>query len=188
MAKEMKLSILICTVPSRVDTYLPKMVKSLMKQKVKGVEILWFGDSKDRSVGQKRNDLLSLAQGEYVTFVDDDDRVTDDYVLQILNGISTGADVVNFKVSCSVNSGEYRDVFYDARFLHNENFSDHYNREPNHIMCVKRVLALQAGFPLKNMGEDDIYAKRLKPLIKNQAFIDKVLYYYDFFNTVSETQ
>ena len=184
----MKLSILICTVPSRVEVYFPKLWKSLEPQLNKEVEVLWLGDNKQRSVGQKRNDLLKLAQGDYVAFIDDDDRISDDYVSKILSGIQSGADVVNFKVSCSVNGGDYRDVIYDARFRKDNNFSDHYERLPNHLMAVKRELALRVMFPLKNMSEDADYARRLKPLIKKQATIDKVLYFYDFFHTVSETQ
>lgn len=184
----MKLSILICTVPSRVNSYLPKMVESLMKQATKDVEILWLGDNKQRTVGNKRNDLLNLSQGDYVAFVDDDDRVTEDYIKYLLLGTDSGADVINFKVSCSVNGGEYRDVIYDARFSKDTNHADHYERLPNHLMAVKRDLALKVGFPHKNMSEDADFAMRLKPLIKKQAFIDKILYYYDFFNTVSETQ
>ena len=184
----MKLSILICTVPSRVDTFLPKMVTSLCKQAGKDVEVLWLGDNKKRTVGQKRNDLLNLAQGEYVTFVDDDDRVTDDYVSNILKGIETGADVVNFNVMCSLNGGKAKRVDYDARFLRDAETKEAYQRLPNHIMCVKRELAVSVGFPKKNMSEDADFAKRLRPLIKKQAFINKALYYYDFSHQVSETQ
>lgn len=186
----MKLSILICTVPSRVEKYLPKMINNLDKQaeKHKEVEVLYLGDNKRRSVGEKRNDLLRLAKGDYVAFVDDDDEVTQDYVKMLLWGIESGADVVNFKVSCSVNGGEYKDVIYDARFHGNQNHKDQYWRLPNHIMCIKKELALKAGFLEINMGEDDEFAKRLKPSIKTQASIDKVLYYYIFSHQTSETQ
>lgn len=184
----MKLSILICTVPSRMSTYLPKLLGRILPQATKDVEVLWLGDNKKRSVGEKRNNLLSLAQGEYVCFVDDDDDVTDDYVALILKGIAKGGDVVNFKVSCSVNGGKYKDVLYDARFAKDKNFSDHYERISNHLMVVKRELALKVGFPKINMSEDANYARRLKPLIKSQVFIDKVLYLYTFSNKISETQ
>lgn len=168
--------------------YLPRIIEMLEPQATKDVEILCLLDNKKRTVGKKRNDLLQLAQGEYVAFVDDDDRVADDYVSYLLKGIASGADVINFKVSCSVNGGEYRDVFYDARFRRDQNFKDRYERRPNHLMCTKRELALKAGFPEQNMGEDDVYAGRLRPLIKKQAFIDKILYYYDFSHQISETQ
>jgi len=184
----MKLSILICTVPSRAKTFLPKLLDKLLPQATKDVEVLWLGDNKQRSVGQKRNDLLNLAQGEYVTFVDDDDEITDDYVVLILKGIATGKDAVNFKVACSVNGSPYKDVFYDARFTKDRDFKDRYERRVNHIMCVKRELAVKTGFPKINFSEDADYAKRLRPLIGSQAFINKVLYYYNFSNSISETQ
>ena len=184
----MKLSILICTVHSRTTTYLPKILDKLLPQATKDVEVIWLGDNKRRSVGKKRNDLLRLAQGEYVVFVDDDDMVTDDYVVTLLMGTASKADVINFQVMCSVNGGEYKPVYYNAEYRMNKNFSDRYERLPNHIMCIKRDLAIKAGFPEKNMGEDDDFAKNLRPLLKTQSFIDKPLYYYTFSHQVSETQ
>ena len=124
----MKLSILICTVPSRVDSYFPKLLKKLESQLNKNVEVLWLGDDKKRSVGEKRNNLLSIANGEYVTFVDDDDDISDDYVKTILHYIvnGKGVDVINFNVMCSVNGGEYKRVDYDARF-YNKDYSEQEN-------------------------------------------------------------
>lgn len=186
---KMKLSILICTVPSRIDDFFPSILKKLDKQaELKDVEILYLGDNKKRTVGQKRNDLLALAQGKYVVFVDDDDDITDDYVAEILNGTNSDADVINFHVMCSVNGGEYRRVDYDASFTRNSNKPTHYERQPNHIMCIKKELAIKAGFPKKNVGEDDEFAKRLSRLLKTQAFIEKTLYYYNFSHQTSETQ
>ena len=45
-----------------------------------------FFDNKKRTIGKKRDEMLKLAQGKYVTFVDDDDRISDDYVDEIMNG------------------------------------------------------------------------------------------------------
>lgn len=184
----MKLSILVCTVFSRVDGFLPKIIKQIEPQLTDEVEVLYLGDNKRRTVGEKRNDLLTIAQGEYVAFVDDDDRITDDYVKKLLEGIETGADIVNFMVACSVNGGEYKPVYYDARFKKDRNLSDRYLRLPNHLMCVKRKIALGNMFPMVSFGEDAAYAEKLRGKIKTQAFIEKVLYYYDFNNKTSETQ
>ena len=83
----MKLSILICTVPSRVGNFLPAAVTELQRQIDSSgqgqVELIYLGDNKQRTVGRKRNDLLQLAQGEYVAFVDDDDRVAPNYISRI---------------------------------------------------------------------------------------------------------
>ena len=184
----MKLSILICTVPSRVESFFPKLLKTLESQLTKDAEVLWLGDNKQRTVGEKRNNLLSIANGEYVTFVDDDDEITNDYVSQILNAIKEGADVINFNVMCSVNGGEYRRVDYDASFGRDSDHADHYKRIPNHIMCIRRELAVRTGFPKISMSEDADFAKRLRPLIRSQSFIRKTLYYYNFSHKTSETQ
>ena len=184
----MKLSILICTVPSRVNEYLPKLIDRLLPQATKDVEILWLGDNKQRSVGKKRNDLLDLAQGEYVTFIDDDDMVSEDYVSELLNAIRGGADVINFNVMCSVNGGEYKRVDYNVNFKRDYDTAEAYKRLPNHIMCSKRILAQTARFPEINMSEDAQYAKKLKLLIKTQTFIEKPLYWYTFSHQTSETQ
>ena len=185
----MKLSILICTVPSRVRSFLPKIITSLEKQlPKKDVEILYFGDNKMRSIGEKRNDLLRLAQGEYVVFVDDDDRVEPDYIPQILHAIQSNADVICFDVMCSIGGHGAKVVKYDAKFPMDRDCKEHYERLPNHIMCIKKELAIKVGFPDKSFAEDQDFAKRLRPLIKRQARIKKVLYWYDFSHATSEVQ
>jgi len=55
-------------------------------------------------------------------------------------------------------------------------------------MCVKRELALQVPFKEINFGEDADYAKRLKPLLKSEHSIHKVLYHYDYNSKTTETQ
>ena len=184
----MKLSILICSVPTRMSTHFRQLLDVLLPQATKDVEVVWLGDNYKMSVGEKRNNLLSIAKGKYVTFVDDDDMVSKDYVAELLRYINGGADIICFNVNCSLNGGKYKRVDYDANFLADHETKDAYKRLPNHICCVKREIALQVGFLSINMGEDSDYAKRLKPLIKTQSIINKVLYNYDFSHTISETQ
>ena len=181
------LSILICTIPGRISE-LKKLMDVLSQQLTSEVEVIYLGDNKKRTVGQKRNDLLKLSQGRYVAFIDDDDKITEDYVSLLLKGIRSGADVVNFDVECSVNGGPFKKVFYDAKFKTDKNKPDHYERIPNHLMCIKREIALTAGFPEKSFGEDQEYAKRILPRIQRQAKIEKTLYYYIFSHKTSQTQ
>lgn len=184
----MKLSILICTIPNRVGSYLPKLIKEVNDQCVDGVQLLYAGDNKTMSVGEKRNWLLAMAKGEYVVFVDDDDWIDKNYINEILTGIKSGADVICFKVLCKVERKRPKEVVYDIRFKRDRNLPQRYERIPNHIMCIKRDLARQVGFKNRNFGEDADFAKRLKPLLKTQCVIDKVLYYYTFSHKISETQ
>ncbi|MCX6328210.1 MAG: glycosyltransferase [Bacteroidia bacterium] len=182
----MILSVLICTLPNRLDDLKTIMAKLLPYQNK--IEILYLGDNKKRSVGKKRNDLLRLAQGDYVVFVDDDDRITDDYIPLLLKGCQSGSDIVLFDVECSVNGGEFKKVYYNAQYPADRDLVNYYERLPNHLMCVKRALALKVMFKEINMGEDGIYALGLKPLIRTQAYISKTLYYYVFSHKKSETQ
>ena len=51
------------------------------------VELLVLIDNKKRTLGAKRNEMIGLAKGEYVVFIDDDDLVSEDYVESILEAI-----------------------------------------------------------------------------------------------------
>ena len=106
------LSILICGVPSRLRNNLAeKLITKLEKQaNGKPVEVLYFLDNKKRSIGQKRNDLLNLAKGEYITYIDDDDNVPMDYISSLLLGIKTRVDVIVFEAEISINGSTYKKV------------------------------------------------------------------------------
>jgi glycosyltransferase involved in cell wall biosynthesis len=152
------------------------------------VEVITVIDNKCRMLGTKRNDLLNMAQGDYVVFVDDDDRVSDDYVQQLLDGVTVGADIITFEVEVSLNGNEPKPCYYDMRYKSDYNLPDSYHRLPNHIMAVKRELALATKYQDILKGEDADYSKRLAPLLKTQHIIEKVLYYYDYSDVTTETQ
>ena len=97
------LSILILTLPTRIDSY-SNLIKSLNKQVVENnlvhrVQILSICDSKEISVGKKRNILLKESIGKYVCFIDDDDIVSPNYLIKLLEGINSNADVITFCIS-----------------------------------------------------------------------------------------
>lgn len=196
----MKLSILVCSTQNRYATFLPKLLGQLFAQwealhhydKMQ-VEILTLIDNKMRMLGSKRNDLLSIAQGEYVVFCDDDDRISDDYVLQLLGATAVGADCITFKVNVSINGGAPKICHYSNCYTEDYNQMEGkeviaYHRLPNHIMAVKRELALQVKFKDILKGEDADYSKRLLPILQTSYEIDKVLYHYDYSDMTTETQ
>ena len=106
-----RLSILIPSVPRRREQ-LDKLLASLYPQSSAETEILVFLDDKKRSLGRKRNDMMAMAQGEYLAFVDDDDRVSQDYVQTLLEATKTGEDVINFDVEITTNGQDPRKVIY----------------------------------------------------------------------------
>jgi len=187
-----RFSILVCSVSTRRSTFMPKIIEQIYGQIEregldKEVECIVLMDNKTMTVGDKRNRLIEASRGHWVCFVDDDDRIADDYVRTLYRASrKTDADTITFYASVSIN-GQMPKI---ARFFcsENKNLPDAYDRQPNHLMLIKRNIAHLIGFKSISFQEDDDYAARCYPLIKKIYNIDKVLYYYDFSTTTTETQ
>lgn len=175
----MKLSILICSIYERFDS-LKLLTNKLNSQVNSDVEVLSISDNCKMPLGVKMNALMSLASGEYVTFVDDDDMVSDDYIESLLAEMETHPDVITFKVMRYVNGVEDLPVYYHKEFGENKNEPDRYLRIPNHIMCFRRELAQKVKFKENNFGIDTIFAEEILPMIETERSIDKFLYHYYF--------
>lgn len=183
----MKLSILVPSVAERRNTFLPKcldmlygQLESLLIEQQKSVEVLFLIDSKERMLGSKRNNLIDISQGEYIVFVDDDDRIEPDYISSLLTGIESNADVITFLASVSLNGEPAKICHYSNKYVKDYNTVDTYHRLPNHICCVKKEIALKVPFLNIKNGEDSAYSKQLKPHLKTQHEINRVLYHYDY--------
>ena len=81
------LTILVPTVPSRIDYFYPRIMKQLLDQtkKYNNIELVSFFDNKKRTIGKKRDEMLKLAQGKYVTFDIGGDATTTQMSEQITN-------------------------------------------------------------------------------------------------------
>lgn len=194
----MKLSILILTIKKRLD-----LLKSLLKEfenqisgdvvmaridrlrmiKFKDVEILIYSDDV-LSIGEKRNTLLDMASGEYLCFFDDDDEPAKDYISTLLEAITHNPDCVSLRGIMTTNGlnpelFEHSLKYKEWKTTKNE---IKYERYPNHLNCIKSEIAKQIPFPNKNHGEDYDWSKKLHEsgLLKNEYYIDKVIYNYKF--------
>ena len=190
------LSILIPSVHTRWNTFARQIQSQIYDQyndlrpeDQARVEILFWSDNKTMTIGEKRNRMVEAARGRYVTFIDDDDKITKDYTSALLTAIAhSDADVITFEVSVRLNGGSPKICKYSKYYPNDFNTHDGYYRLPNHIMCVKKELAFKAGFQNKNFGEDAEYARALKPFLETEYPICRVLYHYDFNSGTTETQ
>lgn len=184
----MKLSILITTLPVRSEK-LQFLINSIKKQ-IKGrkVEIIYLGDDKTKSVGAKRNDLLSISRGEYITFVDDDDMVSNEYLDEIFRAMESKPDVIAFHVQRFLNGEKQKVMIYDNVTLRPRMAPNatHYKLCCNHL-CVWRKSIIKVRFPDKSLGEDHDWAMDMINHYKTFHTIDKVLYNYYYSTTESET-
>jgi glycosyltransferase involved in cell wall biosynthesis len=185
------LSILIPTLPARIDC-LASLIQKLNKQIIDlgfidRVQILTLCDTKEYTVGEKRNRLLELSTGKYVCFIDDDDDISDNYLCEILKAIESNADVITF---CGDYVENNRVTPFSISSVHRDNFDaiNMFYRLPNHLCPVKRELALNSMFTNKNFGEDSDYSELLNKIISNEFHINKKLYFYMYDGNKSQTK
>lgn len=185
------LSILILTLPTRIDSY-AKLIKSLNLQVIQNnligrVQILSLCDTKEISVGEKRNILLNKSVGKYVCFIDDDDEIASNYLIKIISALNSNADVITF-------CGDYVEnkirTPFSISMVHRNNYNhtNLFSRLPNHLCPVKRQIALSCQFTDKNFGEDSDYAERINKYIKNEFHIQDKLYFYMYDSNTSQTK
>lgn len=135
-----------------------------------------------QNIGEKRNDLLKMANGKFVVFIDDDDMVSDDYVEKIVKAIleNPEADCIGIKgiITFDGNNEKKWEISKDFGSWYESN--NIYYRTPNHISPIRTSIAKSVGFPNISNGEDFEYSMGVLPLLKNEVKIDHELYHYQF--------
>lgn len=150
------------------------------------IEVLMEPDNKEKSVGTKRNILLSRAPGEYIAFIDDDDRISDNYFKLLFEGIEKDVDCCSLKGVITENGKNplifEHSIKYKEYLTNSQDKEIRYERYPNHLNCIKSNIAKKFKFPEVNHGEDTDWATQIfkSGLIKTEHYIDEFIYYYDW--------
>lgn len=176
-------SLLICTIPTRQEIFstLLEEIEVYKKQVSIKVQVL-FDMRTDISVGQKRNDLITRASGKYSCFVDDDDKITSDYLKVLEDAINTGNDYD----SIAFNGRYYIQGLYVKPFHHSLRYKNWfedekgYYRNPNHLNPMKTHILRKLLFKNVSFEEDLDFATRLQntSLIKTEYSHNKIQYLY----------
>jgi glycosyltransferase involved in cell wall biosynthesis len=175
------LTIAICTMPSRMESF-TKVAQDLVAQADgKPVEVFCFLDNRKSNLSEKRNLVISGAKGKFISFVDDDDRVEPDYVDSLVQAIrgNPDADCIVFDVMVHGYTPEPKVCKYDVSFNHGEDASAYY-RKPNHVMAYRTEISRLHKYrkDLSAVSEDTEWAERASLNIKKQVRVEKVLYHY----------
>jgi hypothetical protein len=186
----MKLSILILTVPSRIDTFYPRLIKCLLSQikNRENIELLALLDNKKRTVGEKRQSLINISKGEYIVFIDDDDRISEDYIDSIMNVLESESqsesksevDCVVFDSICDQGNNKKLYCKYGIEYNYismkgndkSENElerMDQWRGKPSHTMVYKATIVKSHCYSNLNNGEDMDWVKRAWLDVKNQV-------------------
>lgn len=177
----MKLSILIPTLPRRVHL-LHRLLHVLLPQvNIDEVEVL-FNSDRGCTIGEKRNRMVAQAQGHYIAFIDDDDLVSDNYVVSVIAGIDKGVDCCGLTGLYKPDNGKEQVFIHSIQY---DRFFEEDNRLlrcPNHLNAVRREHALRCPFPHWDRSEDSNYAFQLRDsgLLKTEHPITDTIYIYEF--------
>ena len=186
---EYKLTVLILSLPNRLDSF-SRLYKELNKQIInKPVQIIYLGDNKSMTVGEKRNMALSIAKGRYVAFIDDDDMITLDYIESLLEAIEMNPEVITFNVEKTTDGKDkklHKYYLNNGRSCYLSPDRSHYKMLPNHL-CAWRKDVISKDFPNKSLSEDHNWAESMSGTYSHVVNIDKTLYYYEYSKQYSET-
>jgi hypothetical protein len=188
-----QLSILIPTVSGRFDK-VGKLIESLERRaKDLPVEILWLGDNRKRTLSKKREALVQAAKGKYITHLDDDDDLAENFFERVLWAVEQDADVISYCSRATINNQNPFIVHSSITFDGPEVLIDgvpaghakyengvwyDINRKPWHWCTWKASIAKAIEYPDLTYGEDWQIVKRMLAMVKTETRMDEVMHYY----------
>lgn len=184
----MELSILIPTLPERIDLFnilinnLNEQIRNINAQNK--IEILVDNRGRDLTIGKKRNDLKQKAQGKNLVYIDDDDLIAHNYIIEIMKALRSEPDCLSLRGIITTDNSNPEIFEHSIKYNNWETTegSIKYLRMPNHLNVIRTCIAKQIDFPEINFGEDHAYSIALRDsgLLKNEFYIDQILYYYKY--------
>lgn len=198
MQDSLVLSILMPTIPERREMFSNlrtelgrQIIRVRLVHPVLGrVEVLYDHRPKYKdggpSIGEKRQSLLDRAEGEYVCFLDDDERIAPNYVEELLRLCWEKPDVGTFS---SISKLENFWCVVVMSIKHTENqqaFPGIVLRKPWHICPVRRDLALRVRFNDSNYGEDWVWFEEVLKYCKNEKNTSAIIHQYNHSLSVSQ--
>lgn len=141
----------------------------------------WYNNGSP-SLPQIRQTMVERASTEYISFVDDDDLVSQDYVAEIVGALDQDPDYVGFQVQCYSDGAPIGVAYHSLEFNRWVNLTGRYERDISHLNPIRRRHALRANFAKTRPGgaEDRAWADQLRraKVLRTQVVIPRILYHY----------
>jgi len=155
-------SVLIPTIPGR-EGGLTRLTKSIHEKVARLCPSLRFEiciefDNKEASVGSKRQKLLQSAKGKYLSFIDDDDEITDHYIEDLFATIQGGYHVMRLRGRIDPYTFTHS---VDNTLTMSMARGDVFLRPPNHLNPMMSDVAKLISFKDALRGEDLDWTIRL---------------------------
>jgi glycosyltransferase involved in cell wall biosynthesis len=178
-----KWSICICHYESEErNSSLKNLLENLNKQIEENnlseqIEILIETDNGDITVGSKRNKLIDKCSGEYISFIDDDDQVSENYIKSIYQKMDGITEIIFIKINHLIDD-EFNRVIIPSKFIESIFDNMYFTKNYYHLCPHKVELAKQVYFPEISFMEDIQYSVNLDTLLNHTQSIEQPLYFY----------
>lgn len=176
------LSICIATIPGREER-LRSLTETLFDQihdyAPRQVEIIV--DDGPESIGAKRQRMIEKSRGHFVAHVDDDDRVSPDYIKRIVGKLRENPTTDCLSLLGVLCTRDANPEMFEHSIAHKTWYSRNgvHCRTPNHLNAIRRDIALQVGFKQLAKGEDADFSFRARDLLRNEVSTGGTpLYFY----------
>lgn len=186
--KNIQLSILIPSIPSRFEMANVLYQKMLQMGEGLDIEVIMLTDNRVMTIGEKCNKLKNCCHGKYFCFIHDDDELLS--LTEIYEATALDVDVIDFKAECKNADGS---TFIVTQQLGNE--VEHNVQDGVYLDCKRPPFPNCAWntqnfsgryFPHVSYGEDWGFVQNCLKTAKTEYFIDKVLFKYNFDPKVTE--
>lgn len=170
--------ILMCSIVHRTEM-LAELLGELKRQLVPGLGVRVFRDNLETGYGEKCQRLLESSSADYVSFLDDDDWIAEDFVAAIMGALTKRPDYVGFKVRFTSDGQVQMPVYHTLKYDGWVDTPDALYRDIVHFNPIRRDLAVKSYWEGGD-GADRRWAERLRDLgcVKDEVFIDRELHHY----------
>lgn len=132
----------------------------------------------ERPLGEVRQALVEHATSAYVSFVDDDDELPEYHVDEVLSRLDGEVDYVGWRMQTYVDGRPLKPTFHSIRYTRWFDDARGYYRDVSHLNPIRRDVALRADFRRGSPPEDVSWADQVRPHVRSEAYVDRVMYHY----------
>ncbi len=187
---EILLSILIGAIPNRTEKALSLYHRLMAEKGDRPVQIILLMDNRVMSIGEKRDRLVQMAAGKYISFIDDDEDFFPGYIEYMVDACRKDMDVITFMQKSTIDGKSFTvnfDLSYfdknnpDAEVEQTKKIRGKYqdiNRPPFHVCGWRSSIAKKYRFPHVGYGEDWHWCKQVLMEVNTQYKIPGFMHHY----------